>query len=67
MGPRSDNRGYAGLNGSVAGVNVLNPGNYTVQPMNPVAQGSSSGTGIGATFNVTFSTVPGSNIVVTTY
>ena len=39
---------------AVATVTVTVPGIYTVAPSNPVAQGSTSGSGTSATFNVTF-------------
>jgi hypothetical protein len=38
--------------GAVTGVSVSTPGNYTVLPTSPVAQGSTSGSGTGATFTV---------------
>jgi hypothetical protein len=40
----------------VATVTVTYPGNYTVKPSDPVAQGSTSGSGSGATFNITWTT-----------
>lgn len=40
--------------GSVLTVSITNAGSYTVFPANPVAQGSSSGIGTGATFNITY-------------
>lgn len=47
----------ATLSGSaVATVTVTYPGNYTVKPSDPVAQGSTSGIGTGATFNMTWTT-----------
>lgn len=39
---------------AVATVTVTYPGNYTVVPSNPVAQGSTSGLGSGCTLNLTF-------------
>lgn len=39
---------------AVATVTVVNAGNYTVEPTNPVAQGSTNGSGSGATFTVTW-------------
>lgn len=45
------------LSGSaVATVTVTYPGNYTTKPADPVAQGSTSGAGTGATFNMTWTT-----------
>ncbi|RTM13897.1 MAG: hypothetical protein EKK33_08980 [Bradyrhizobiaceae bacterium] len=45
----------ATLSGSaVATVTVTYPGFYTVKPSDPVAQGSTSGSGSGATFNMTW-------------
>lgn len=35
-------------------IQVLTPGTYTVFPTNPVAQGTTTGSGTGATFNLTF-------------
>ena len=47
----------ASLSGSgVASVTVTDPGLYVTAPSNPVAQGSSSGSGTGATFNLTTAT-----------
>ena len=47
----------ATLSGSaVATVTVTYPGNYTAKPSDPVAQGSTSGAGSGATFNITWTT-----------
>lgn len=47
----------ATLTGSaVATVTVTYGGNYTVQPTNPVSQGSTSGIGTGCTLNLTFAT-----------
>lgn len=47
----------ATLSGSaVATVTVTYPGNYTTKPTDPVAQGSTSGAGTGATFNITWTT-----------
>lgn len=43
------------LSGSaVATARIFNQGIYTVDPSDPVAQGSTSGSGSGATFNLTF-------------
>lgn len=43
------------LSGSaVATVRIYNAGVYTVNPSDPVAQGSTDGSGTGATFNLTF-------------
>lgn len=39
---------------AVATVTVSYPGYYTTKPSNPVAQGSTSGIGTGATFNLTY-------------
>lgn len=45
----------ATLSGSaVATVTITNPGRYTAQPTNPVSQSSSTGSGTGATFTLTF-------------
>lgn len=45
----------ATLSGSaVATVTVTNPGRYTVQPTNPASQASTTGSGTGATFTLTF-------------
>lgn len=47
----------ATLSGSaVATVTVTYPGNYTTKPADPVSQGSTSGAGTGATFNMTWTT-----------
>ena len=47
----------ATLSGSaVATATVTYPGFYTVKPSDPVAQGSTSGSGTGATFNITWTT-----------
>jgi hypothetical protein len=47
----------ATLSGSaVATVTVTYPGNYTTKPSDPVSQGSTSGIGSGATFNLTWTT-----------
>lgn len=43
-----------GGGGAVSTVSIQNAGTYSVFPANPVAQGSTSGIGAGATFNVTF-------------
>ena len=40
--------------GAITGVSVLTAGAYTVQPANPVAQASTSGSGTGATFALTW-------------
>jgi len=40
--------------GAVTGVDITTAGNYTVVPGNPVSQGSTSGSGTGATFNLSF-------------
>lgn len=39
--------------GAIDTVALVNPGKYTVVPTNPVAQGSSDGSGTGATFTLT--------------
>lgn len=44
----------AGPGSGVATAAIWNDGNYTATPSNPVAQGSTSGGGSGATFNLTF-------------
>ena len=36
----------------LTGMIISTPGSYTVKPSNPIAQGSTSGTGTGATFNI---------------
>lgn len=47
----------ATLSGSaVATATVTYPGFYTTKPADPVAQGSTSGSGTGATFNITWTT-----------
>jgi hypothetical protein len=43
--------------GGVATVTVVTPGNYSVLPANPVAQGSTSGSGTGATFDLNWALV----------
>jgi subtilisin-like proprotein convertase family protein len=43
-----------GPGGAITGVSIFNPGNYIVPPTNPVAQASTTGTGSGANFNLTF-------------
>lgn len=40
--------------GAVTGVSISEPGDYSVIPTDPVAQGSTSGSGTGATFNLTY-------------
>lgn len=40
--------------GAVTNAAIIRSGAYTTQPSNPVAQGSTSGSGTGATFNLTF-------------
>jgi len=42
-----------GGGGEVQAVTITNAGNYSVLPSNPVSQGSTSGGGTGATFNIT--------------
>ncbi|WP_435018492.1 phage tail protein [Tundrisphaera sp. TA3] len=42
--------------GAVTGVTVTTPGSYGTPPANPVPQSSTSGSGTGATFNLTFPT-----------
>jgi uncharacterized protein len=42
--------------GAIQTVSVQNPGSYTSPPSNPVAQTATSGSGTGATFNLTFPT-----------
>lgn len=44
--------------GAVTGVNITTAGVYSVTPSNPVAQGSTTGSGTGATFNMTFNYIP---------
>lgn len=41
--------------GAVTAASIVTPGNYTTAPGDPVAQGSTSGSGTGATFNMTYS------------
>lgn len=54
----------ATLSGSaVATATVTYPGFYTVKPSDPVAQGSTSGSGSGATFNVTWAAQFANSIV----
>lgn len=43
--------------GAVETFTINNPGSYTVLPSNPVAQGSTTGSGTGATFNLTWQLV----------
>lgn len=47
-----------GGGGAIATIQVSTPGQYQAEPSNPVAQGSTTGVGIGATFNVTFAGPP---------
>jgi hypothetical protein len=42
--------------GAVTGVTVTTPGSYSAIPSNPVGQTGTSGSGSGATFNLTFAT-----------
>lgn len=42
--------------GAVTGVTVTTPGSYASVPVGPVAQTATSGSGTGATFNLTFAT-----------
>ncbi|MDY3551406.1 hypothetical protein R5W24_000482 [Gemmata sp. JC717] len=42
--------------GAVTGVTVTTPGTYAAPPTGPVAQTATSGSGTGATFNLTFAT-----------
>ncbi|MFZ0270994.1 MAG: hypothetical protein WAL34_04005 [Acidobacteriaceae bacterium] len=42
--------------GVIETVSVVTPGSYSTPPTNPVAQASTSGSGTGATFNLTFPT-----------
>jgi hypothetical protein len=42
--------------GAVTGVTVTTPGSYSAIPANPVVQTATSGSGSGATFNLTFAT-----------
>lgn len=44
-------------NGEILAVSIANPGAYTVKPANPVSQGTTSGSGTGAQFNLVW-TVP---------
>lgn len=46
--------------GAVTGVSITTPGDYSVIPTDPVAQGSTSGSGTGATFNLTYNDSTGS-------
>ncbi len=43
-----------GVGGVILGVDITTPGTYTVAPTNPISQGSSSGAGTTATFNLTY-------------
>lgn len=43
--------------GAVVTVAIVNPGRYSAAPADPVAQGSTSGGGTGATFNMTYGTI----------
>jgi uncharacterized protein len=43
--------------GAITGVTVMTPGSYSVLPTNPVSQGTTSGSGTGATFNVSFACI----------
>jgi hypothetical protein len=43
--------------GAVTAAIIVNPGRYSVAPADPVAQGSTSGGGTGATFNMTYAAV----------
>ena len=55
---------FATFTGALFGpsqLTVQTMGVYSVAPTNPVAQGSSSGSGLGATFNVTFAAASGFN------
>lgn len=42
--------------GAVTGVSITTPGSYASVPSNPVGQTATSGSGTGATFNLTFAT-----------
>ena len=54
----------ATLSGSaIATVTVAYPGQFTVKPTNPVSQGSTDGSGTGATFNLTFAAQFASSVV----
>lgn len=44
--------------GSVLTTEVLTPGNYSAAPANPVAQDTSSGVGLGASFDIVFAGMP---------
>ncbi len=47
--------------GSVLTTEVVTPGSYSVVPANPVAQASSSGAGVGASFDILFAGKPQSD------
>lgn len=49
------------LAGAITAVSIQNAETYSVFPANPVAQGSSSGAGVGATFTITY-TINGFNL-----
>lgn len=42
----------------IVGVSVVSQGSYTATPGNPVSAASTTGTGVGATFNVVFGALP---------
>jgi len=52
--------------GAILTAHVSTAGDYTVRPSNPVAQGSTSGVGVGATFDVTFGVLSGGVISAVT-
>jgi hypothetical protein len=45
--------------GAILTAHISTAGDYTVRPVNPVAQGSTSGVGVNATFNLTFNVLSG--------
>lgn len=49
--------------GAVTGVTIAVGGNYSVTPTDPVSQGSTTGSGTGATFNMTFAIAGGGGTV----
>jgi hypothetical protein len=60
----------AGLSGAILSiemgvetVTLINPGSYIIPPTIPISQGATSGTGIGATFNIAYGGDPLSGIV----
>lgn len=48
--------------GAILTASITTPGSYSVRPTNPVSQGSTSGVGVGAEFNMIFSVLSGGAI-----